>query len=133
MLAEGPGQSQEIEVRLTALDVLCSFARHSKPDPHLRQKHGHSQSCSEDLCLVLLAEGKPVPSVGASGGEVRQRLGLHRVSGCMVPDERRKLSFLFSGTLIKLICKNISYILIIQLNFFKIRFLAHLHIWPSWK
>lgn len=74
-----------------------------------------------------------MPSVGASGGEVRQRLGLHRVSGFMVPDERRKLSFLFSGTLLKLICKNIFYILIIQLNFFKIQFLAHLHIWPSWK
>lgn len=133
MLAEGPGQSQETEVSLTTLNVLCPFARNSKPDSHLRQKHGHSQSCSEDLCLVLLVEGKSAPSVGSSGWKVRQRQGLRRVSGCMVTDKWRKLSFPFSGTLFKLRSKNVFYILIIQLNFFKIQFLAHLHIWPSWK
>lgn len=113
MLAEGPGQSQEREVRRITLDVLCPFARNSKPDSHLGQKYGHSQSCSEDQLLVLLEEGKSAPSVGSSGWKVRQRLGLHRVSRCMVADEWRKLSFLFSSTLFTLICENISYILII--------------------
>lgn len=113
MLAEGPGQSQEIDVRLITLDVLCPYARNSKPDSHLGQKHGHNQSCSEDQRLVLLEEGKSAPSVGSSGRNVRQNLGLHRVSGCMVSDEWRKLSFLFRSTLFTLLCKNISYILII--------------------